>query len=526
VNLWSLALGAHLAWKPLLVLNAAFLVYVVVRTRAGGSVAAERARLGSAFIVATLLLTALLYLPSLGANFVRFDWTHRVTTEPVTSAAHLGYFFVTPQPDRFYRPLTLISLWADNRLFGSWLWPYHLQNIALHAVNAMLAGLLAAGLGFSRWSSRFTALLFGMGAVRFEAVVWPGARFDVLATTFSLIALLCFLRFWRAERAVVAWGAAVVFAYVAAVLSKESGYSLLLILPLLAATWLRPIRTKRGLGLLAALALCTCALMAIRYRMYGGVGGYTGQFGFDFRTIYLFLRNALAASIFGLNAIPHSAWPLLITVAFAIVLVATGMAYRGADRRRVLTLMALTLVSAIPVVNLIGWLNAGLENSRYLYWPSLWMCMLLALVFEASRRRMALACALLALQAMGVLWNEGVYSDLSSKAGLIAIQVRRDAARQSVSTVQFRGTAGSTDGVFAFGAELEAKTRAALPGVTVETCSALCSGGDGTVIYRWDEASRTMQRVWWHFSAGRFWPDAPRLPSLGALPSTLVVVCD
>ena len=498
------ALGAHLAWKPLLIFNAAFLLYVVIRARGGETVPAQRNAPGAVFALAAFLLVGVLYAPSMGANFVHPDWTHRAYTQPVSSVAHLGYFFVVPRQDRFYRPFTFISLWLDHRVFGDRLWGYHLQNIGLHALNAVLAGFLAAGLGFTRWSSRFTALLFGLGAARFEAVVWPGARFDALATLFILVCLLLFLRYWRTKGAVVALGAAVVLAYVAAVLSKEIGYSLVLVLPLLAVTsrlWaLAPMERKRAVGLAIPLLASTAVLIAIRFRMYGGIGGYpkqggrSAQFAFDFRTVYMFLRNGLAAPIFGLNDIPHSPWPLAIAIAFVAVMVAVATLYRGAVRRRMLALMVLTLASAGPVVNLIGWLNVGLENSRYMYWPSLWMCMMLALVFEATRWRMVLAGTFLAVQAAGVLWNEGVYRDMSVTAQMVALEVRRDAGGLSDPLVQFRNVGVTEDGVFAFGTELIARTKAVIPGADVETCFSGCTAPTGTLIYRWDEGLRTMKR--------------------------------
>jgi hypothetical protein len=168
-------------------------------------------------------------------------------------------------------------------------------------------------------------------------------------------------------------------------------------------------------------------------------------------------------------------------------------AARGIERRSALALFALTLLSAAPAITVIGWIQAGLEESRYLYWPSLWICMLLALVFEDRR---ALACAFLAVQTAGMLWNVEVYCDMSARIGAIAAQVRSDAGGRAVPLVQYGGVGASPDGVFPFGYDLMVRTQSALPGAAVQTCSAACSGGPPTaLVYRWDERTRTLTRL-------------------------------
>src|SRR5579884_1962105 len=297
MNFWS--------WKPLLAFNAAFLLYVLARGRGAsrGDTARRCVGLGAAWSVGIAAVVIAAYLPSLGANFVHQDWTQRVNTENV-SIAHL---FFRPVADRSWRPVGFLSIWVDNQIFGPRLWGYHLQNIALHGLNAVLAGVLACALGLSAWAARFTALLFGLGAIRFEAVVWPGARFDLLATAFMMLAVLLFLRgapWWS-----------VTAAFVLAVMSKETGYSLLLVIPAVSflvrggaggfgcqdaeghpeqpahagsagETAACPTLAMSVLGL----GVCAAALIAIRFALYGSLGGLAGVFHFSARTVYLLLR--------------------------------------------------------------------------------------------------------------------------------------------------------------------------------------------------------------------------------------------
>ena len=95
--------------------------------------------------------------------------------------------FSRPQADGFYRPLTFVSLWLDYRLFGTAFTWYHAQSLVLHIVNSLLAARLAGSLGFGRTASLWTGLLYAAAAVNFEPVMWPAARFDLLATSYNFV---------------------------------------------------------------------------------------------------------------------------------------------------------------------------------------------------------------------------------------------------------------------------------------------------------------------------------------------------
>src|SRR5260370_15140013 len=120
-----------------------------------------------------------------------------------------------------------MSYWVDYRVFGENLWGYHVQSILLHAVNAFLLVAVATRLGFPRWTARIAAALFGLGAIECEAVLWPAARFDLLAACFVLVALLCFLKYWGTGGA--GWLCGSLAAFAVAVLNKGTGYAFVLI---------------------------------------------------------------------------------------------------------------------------------------------------------------------------------------------------------------------------------------------------------------------------------------------------------
>jgi tetratricopeptide (TPR) repeat protein len=127
-----------------------------------------------------------------------------------------------------YRPLFLVSTTLDARVHGNWYAGYHLTNIALHALVAILVfGFLLQLLRMTHAESRanapaalLLALLFAAHPVNTEVVNSVFNRSDMLVAIFGLAGLNWFLRHLE-SRPVSAWiGLAV--AYLLALFCKES----------------------------------------------------------------------------------------------------------------------------------------------------------------------------------------------------------------------------------------------------------------------------------------------------------------
>ena len=100
---------------------------------------------------------------------------------------------------------------------------YHLVNVLLHAANAALVFLIIEELFANRVFAVWSGLLFALHPIRTEAVAYVVGRAETLAALFFLAAWWCYLR--RRPAA----GAA---AFLAAVLSKESAFTFVAVLPL------------------------------------------------------------------------------------------------------------------------------------------------------------------------------------------------------------------------------------------------------------------------------------------------------
>jgi Tfp pilus assembly protein PilF len=137
--------------------------------------------------------TVVAYLPALSAGFVWDDDSHVTDNQCLRSLDGLRRIWLEPGATPQYYPLTHTSFWLEYRLWGSRPFGYHLNNILLHALNAVLIVLLLRRLGVpGAW---LAGLLFALHPVHAESVAWVSERKNVLSGAFYLAAALAFLRY-------------------------------------------------------------------------------------------------------------------------------------------------------------------------------------------------------------------------------------------------------------------------------------------------------------------------------------------
>jgi len=199
ISVGPITLVAHSMFKPLLFLNAAFLLGLLLRARGPEEPVAAQPAGTIRFLGAALLMAAVAYYPAFFINLIYHDWTHSHVSADIHGFGDLARLFFRRQADWFYRPLGFVSLWLDYSVFRNSLWAYHLQSIGLHVVNCLLFRRLLLLLRVNASAAAWSALLWLVGAVNWEPVLWPAARFDVLAATFVLAGLCTAIRYLRDE---------------------------------------------------------------------------------------------------------------------------------------------------------------------------------------------------------------------------------------------------------------------------------------------------------------------------------------
>ena len=147
------------------------------------------------------------YSPTLNSGFVWDDRPNYIENFNYRglSPSHLYWMFTTFH-DANYHPLAWLTLGIDYVLWGMNPAGYHLTNLVLHALNAVLFYFLIAAflkrtvvvsntsLFGVQISAFMGALFFSIHPLRVETVAWVSARGDVLCGFFYLITIIAYVR--------------------------------------------------------------------------------------------------------------------------------------------------------------------------------------------------------------------------------------------------------------------------------------------------------------------------------------------
>ena len=340
--------------------------------------------------VSVFIAVFVVFLPALDGQFL--NWDDDINFLNNQAFRGLGWaqlrWMWTHNLMGHYIPLTWMSLGLNYALGGMNPWGYHLGNVLIHAMNAVVFYFIARRLliaaGFPHeaplpWSAAFAALVFGAHPLRAESVAWVTERRDVLCGLFFLLAVLTYLvsldpgagRFMRFA-SLAAFGAAMLCK--AQAVPLPAALLLLDVYPLrrLRAGW-RPLLVEKLPYFALALVGGVVAIMATRS---GATFTTYAQYGPAAR---------VAMTGYGITFYPWKwLWPMnlsplyelpahvdLFSPRFMIPLVATVLitALLMALRRPWPAGLAAWAYSAIMVLPLVGPLHTGnqLAHDRYSY---------------------------------------------------------------------------------------------------------------------------------------------------------------
>lgn len=191
--------------------------------------------------VAIFLLSFLLYAESIGHSFVLDDDLVCAKNSFVQSGikgikdcfTHSWYYGFAGSKDRYYRPLMLSSLALDSSLFGTSPKGYHFTNVFLYALfNSILFYLMLLIFGKENWLKAIIATgLFVIHPIHTEVVANIKSRDEILAFGALLGMLIMLFKFFQKNNGAYLFVSIV--CYGLAILSKESAYAFLGLVPLI-----------------------------------------------------------------------------------------------------------------------------------------------------------------------------------------------------------------------------------------------------------------------------------------------------
>ena len=195
-----------------------------------------------------VLLVFLAYLPALRGGFIWDDDTY-VTENPTLHDLHglqRIWFEVGAVPQ--YYPMVHTTFWLEYHLWGLNPFGYHLVNILLHAMAAVLLWQVLLRLQIrGAW---LASVIFALHPVCVESVAWITECKNVLSAVFYFAAALAYLRFVVLEkpggrnRHRRYWYLGALVLFIAALLSKT--VTCTLPAALLLVCWWKKGRVQRG----------------------------------------------------------------------------------------------------------------------------------------------------------------------------------------------------------------------------------------------------------------------------------------
>lgn len=198
-------------------------------------------RPGLKVLLLALLMVAMTlaaYAPALRAGFI-WDDADYVTENPLLSEPDgLSRIWFSMDAPSQYFPMVYTMLRVEFGLWGLDPLGYHLVNVLLHAMNALLLWQLLRRLDLSMEVAWFAAAVFALHPVQVESVAWISERKNLLSFFFALASLMAWLRHLeRSDRSLAPAYWASVLLYTLALLSKATACTLPAAMLLL--VWLR-----------------------------------------------------------------------------------------------------------------------------------------------------------------------------------------------------------------------------------------------------------------------------------------------
>ncbi|HIF42013.1 MAG TPA: hypothetical protein EYQ74_13045, partial [Planctomycetes bacterium] len=377
--------------------------------------------------VALAALALLVYWPALsgGVLWADTDWIR--DNETLRTAHGLWRIWFEPGAVIQYYPLTYTSWWLDCQLWDLSPTVMHVENVLLHAANALLFGLLLHRLSLP--GAVFAAVLFLVHPVHSESVAWLVERKNTLSALFYLGA--CHL--WLSHLTAPTRGTLVRtgLLYLAALLAKTATLMLPVTLFAIAIWHRREGRTSlRALVPLVVMTLLAAATTIVMERGEGAVGhdwglamterlALLGQVvGFYLSKLLIPFGLSFSYAKWQITSSPVSWLPTLVLLALLVASVVAVVRARKRGAIAVSLALWIYVANLLPVSGLVDYyyLRYAFAADHFQYLPSIGPIALFACGGAYVVRKVpvftGIAASLSMLLAIGTWSRVDIYQDL------------------------------------------------------------------------------------------------------------------
>lgn len=301
----------------------------------------------------------------------------RISNIPGSFATHV--FTTHRSSSAYYRPLLLVSYIFDYHVWKLDPLGYHLTNLILHVLAALLLLRFVGILTPRRLGAVFAALLFALHPVQSESVAWVAGRNDILLGVFVMLMMLFYSSAHPGSCHEKRFFALSCVSFALALFTKESAAFYIALFPLYDLCIGRLAADGRGsLRRLAIPAGILIVYLGVRLSVIGSVIGAEGLYG---GTPFIGRLAALPATIvehcrlillpFSLSVVHDlgsGIWiefPWNVLAALAVLLLALALRFAWKKDHVVFFGLAWFTLGLLPTLNLIPLAVPLLEHRLY-----------------------------------------------------------------------------------------------------------------------------------------------------------------
>jgi len=298
-----------------------------------------------------------------------------------------------------FRPVCDISIMLDYWLWEKNAWGYHLTNLLLHIFTCIILFFFLRfilkkyfGLHYTTFICWLTCALFFIYAMHSEAVFWILGRSALLATIFSLGFLFCYLKKYESGKYIAGY----IFFFIISLITYESSWMLPFYCLIAGITEIKIKKTtwQKEVIHFAIVIGTFIFLLIIRWHYINEITGNYESAAFLRGDYVTLLRNY--AMLFVRSFLPAFINNKALLFCFAVIGVIVTFLFlqlQKEKRRYVLVFFLCYLISLVPYASL-GIDTHGTESERFLYFPTLLVCILLGLIINFSSAKKSLQLAL------------------------------------------------------------------------------------------------------------------------------------
>ena len=346
----------------------------------------------------------------------------------------------------FWHPLTWLSLMLDYQLHGLNAGGYHLTNLILHILSALLLFWLFNRMTGAIWKSAFVAALFALHPLHVESVAWIAERKDVLSAFFWMLTLCLYV--YYTEKPAIRRYLPVLFSFILALMSKPMVVTLPVIMILLDYWPLDRFDLQKGKTNLILWQLREKIPFFVLSAVFSMITLYA-QYKPSVKHYPIPLGPRLAnASVSFMTYLGKTFWPndmavyyplseqiplwqilgsalLILVISIAVIVMVRRLPY-------LFTGWFWYAITLLPVIGIIQARNFSMAD-RYTYLPLIGIAVMLAwgvpslIKSDNTRKKILFPAAMAALSILAVLtWQQCGYWKNSVEICNHALQVTKD----------------------------------------------------------------------------------------------------